>query len=89
MSRYDFSAQRLFLDAPLAAGASVLLSREQANYLLNVLRLKEGDRVLVFNGRDGEFRAALEAVTKKSAALRVGAPVARTAATTISRGVAA
>ena len=72
MSRYDFSAQRLFLDAPLAAGASVPLSREQANYLLNVLRLKEGDRVLVFNGRDGEFHAALEAVTKKSAALRVG-----------------
>ena len=57
MALYDFSAPRLFLDAPLAAGASVPVDRAQANYLLNVLRLKAGDAVLVFNGRDGEWRA--------------------------------
>lgn len=71
MSRYDFAAQRLFLDAPLTPGASVTLTREQANYLLNVLRLKQGDAILVFNGREGEFLARLDAVTKKSAALRI------------------
>ena len=51
---YDFSAPRMFVDAPLAEGARVPLDRAQANYLLNVLRLGTGDHVLVFNGRDGE-----------------------------------
>ena len=30
---------------------------DQANYLRNVLRLRPGDAILVFNGRDGEWRA--------------------------------
>ena len=54
MARYDFNAQRLFVEADLAAGASVACSAEQSNYLRNVLRLKPGDPILVFNGRDGE-----------------------------------
>ncbi|HEX8165340.1 MAG TPA: 16S rRNA (uracil(1498)-N(3))-methyltransferase [Beijerinckiaceae bacterium] len=69
MAPYDFSAPRLFLDAPLAAGAHVPLDRAQANYLLNVLRLKPGGRVLVFNGRNGEWRASLAEAGRKSAAL--------------------
>jgi len=47
------------------------LDRSQANYLLNVLRLKAGDPVLVFNGRDGEWRAALAGEGRKSADLQV------------------
>lgn len=70
MSRYDFTTQRLFLDAPLAAGAAVPLDRDQANYLLNVLRMSAGSAVLVFNGRDGEWRATLEG-ERKRAQLRV------------------
>ena len=73
MSRYDFNAPRLFIDAPFAPGGEVALSREQANYLVNVLRLTQGDSILVFNGRDGEFLARLSAVTKKSAALKLDA----------------
>ena len=69
MASYDFSAPRLFADAPLAAGAHVGLDRGQANYLGNVLRLKAGDGVLVFNGRDGEWRAALVAEGRKGLAL--------------------
>ena len=57
MAEYDFNAPRLFIDAPLRDGAQVALDRGQANYLLNVLRLKAGETVLVFNGRDGEWRA--------------------------------
>jgi len=72
---YDFSAPRLFVDAPLAEGARVPLDRAQANYLLNVLRLGAGDHVLVFNGRDGEWRAALSGEGRKSAELR---PIGRT-----------
>ncbi|SON54592.1 Ribosomal RNA small subunit methyltransferase E [Hartmannibacter diazotrophicus] len=69
MAHSDFRTPRLFLDAPLQPGATLPLAREQANYLLNVLRLKSGDAVLVFNGRDGEFRARIEASGRKSADL--------------------
>jgi 16S rRNA (uracil1498-N3)-methyltransferase len=67
---YDFSAPRLFVDAPLAEGARVPLERPQANYLLNVLRRRAGENVLVFNGRDGEWRATLSAEGRKSAELQ-------------------
>src|SRR4051794_36318378 len=59
MPRHDFKSPRLFVDAPLAAGASVALDRDQTNYLGNVLRLSSGAHVLVFNGRDGEWQAEL------------------------------
>lgn len=65
MPDYDFSGQRLFLDAPLAAGAGVEASPSQVNYLLNVLRLEDGAGVLLFNGRDGEWRARLRRESKK------------------------
>ena len=71
MPRYDFRSPRLYVDAPLAAGASVALDRQQANYLLNVLRLKPGDPVLLFNGRDGEWRSELTPAGRRNAALTV------------------
>lgn len=70
MARYDFTSARLFVQAPLAAGGQVELDRAQANYLLNVLRLREGAEVLTFNGRDGEWRARVEPAGRKSAILR-------------------
>jgi 16S rRNA (uracil1498-N3)-methyltransferase len=69
MAAYDFAAPRLYLDAPLAAGARQALDRAQANYLLNVLRLRPGDSVLVFNGRDGEWQAEIRSDGRKSADL--------------------
>jgi 16S rRNA (uracil1498-N3)-methyltransferase len=57
MPAYDFSAPRLFVDAPLNEGLSVALERDQSNYLGNVLRLAAGDAVLVFNGRGGDRSA--------------------------------
>jgi len=59
MPEHDFRSPRLFVDAPLGAGATVPLERDQSNYLGNVLRLNAGDSVLVFNGRDGEWRAEI------------------------------
>src|SRR6185437_16012251 len=59
MPQIDFRAPRLFVDAPLQAGATVALDRNQANYLGNVLRLSAGESILVFNGRDGEWRASI------------------------------
>lgn len=71
MARYDFRSPRLFVDAALGAGGEIALAREQANYLVNVLRLKPGGDVLVFNGREGEWRAQLAAAAKKGAKLRI------------------
>jgi 16S rRNA (uracil1498-N3)-methyltransferase len=67
----DFSKHRLHSAADLAAGAVIDLAREQANYLLNVLRLKTGDGILVFNGRDGEWLCAIRAEGRKQASLEV------------------
>jgi len=69
MTRLDFTSHRLCVDAPLRQGARVDLTREQTNYLVNVLRLGEGAGLLVFNGRDGEWRARLAPAGKKAAAL--------------------
>jgi 16S rRNA (uracil1498-N3)-methyltransferase len=66
MARYDFRSPRLYLDAPLAAGNAVELDRDQANYLLNVLRLKRGDDLLLFNGRDGEWSGRLAGAGKRT-----------------------
>jgi 16S rRNA (uracil1498-N3)-methyltransferase len=55
----DFRSPRLFVDADLAAGASIPLDRNRSNYLGNVLRLSAGGTILVFNGRDGEWQAAI------------------------------
>ena len=57
MPELDFNAPRLFVDAPLSAGETVALERNQSNYLGNVLRLAAGGIILVFNGRDGEWQA--------------------------------
>jgi 16S rRNA (uracil1498-N3)-methyltransferase len=62
----------LHVSSRLAEGAALALSPEQANYLANVLRLAPGGRVLVFNGRDGEFAASL-AGARKTVTLAVGA----------------
>ena len=67
MSRYDFRTPRLHVEAALAAGGKLALDGSQVNYLRNVLRLKGGDPVLVFNGRDGEWRATLADVGKMCA----------------------
>ena len=72
MARYDFRSPRLHVEAPLEAGALVPLAPAQQHYLTHVMRLKAGDLVLAFNGRDGEWEAQLEP-NKRAAALRLGA----------------
>ena len=75
MARYDFSAQRLYVEADLVEAATVACSSAQANYLKNVLRLKGGDAVLLFNGRHGEWRAEVAEAGKRGASLLVRSQV--------------
>lgn len=72
MSRYDFAARRLYVNAPLAQAAQIALDQAQVNYVRNVLRLSEGARILVFNGRDGEWEASIATSNRKYVTLAVG-----------------
>ncbi len=62
---------RIFLDAALADGAELPVTREQAHYLTGVLRAKPGDAVRAFNGRDGEWLAYIADARKKAVSLRI------------------
>ncbi len=73
--RANYKMQRLFVSADLAADAVIDAGPEHSHYLINVLRLAEGAEVLVFNGRDGEWRAIVQPKSKKAALLK---PVERT-----------
>lgn len=67
--RANYRMQRLFVAADLAAGASIALEREQAHYLGTVLRMGAGAELLVFNGRNGEWRARISEIGRKDATL--------------------
>ena len=73
MSSYDFRSPRLYIDQALSPGALLTLDRAQAHYLADVLRLRPGSPVLVFNGRDGEWRAVFATGTRRSASLTLAA----------------
>lgn len=62
---------RLFVDAPLSDGAALSLPREQAHYLVNVMRREAGSPVRVFNGQDGEWQAVVAEASRKNAVLEV------------------
>ncbi|MFA7416333.1 MAG: 16S rRNA (uracil(1498)-N(3))-methyltransferase [Rhizobium sp.] len=63
--RANYQMQRLFVAAGLSADGSVEANPEQFNYLANVLRMAEGSELLLFNGRDGEWKATLSFPTRK------------------------
>ncbi|MBA4208772.1 MAG: 16S rRNA (uracil(1498)-N(3))-methyltransferase [Parvibaculum sp.] len=60
---------RLYIEEALCAGASLTLDKDQSHYLVNVLRMGEGERVLLFNGRDGEWAARIVEAHKKTCVL--------------------
>ena len=70
-------AIRLFVEAPLDAGAAVALASGQAHYLRNVMRQAPGGRIRLFNGRDGEWESIIETLAAHRATVR---PVARLSA---------
>lgn len=60
---------RLYVDQPLGQGQTVPLDRDQAHYLFSVMRLGPGDRVALFNGRDGEWQAGVTDAGKRGGEL--------------------
>jgi 16S rRNA (uracil1498-N3)-methyltransferase len=66
---------RLYVPCDLGAGAELALDHGQSHYLASVMRQGVGDEVALFNGRDGEWRAAITVVTKRAVGLRAQAQV--------------
>jgi 16S rRNA (uracil1498-N3)-methyltransferase len=64
-------AVRLYVSAPLFAGARVMTSAGQAHYLAHVMRRGVGAAVRLFNGRDGEWQARIDALERGAARLLV------------------
>jgi 16S rRNA (uracil1498-N3)-methyltransferase len=65
------STPRLFVDELLSEGADVRIEGGQAHYLLNVMRLREGASVKVFDDRSGEYLATVMATGKRDLVLSV------------------
>ncbi len=57
---------RLYVDQPLAAGQAISIEGPAHHYLKNVLRIEAGQFIRLFNGRDGEFSARVDAASKKT-----------------------
>ena len=66
------SAIRLFVEASLEAGTTVTLASGQAHYLRNVMRRSPGDRIRLFNGRDGEWEGVIETLAPNRASVCLG-----------------
>lgn len=66
---------RLYVLQPLSPGAHVAPSPDQSRYLTQVMRLKAGDDLLIFNGQDGEWRCTVAEVLKRGVVLRAAAQV--------------
>jgi len=69
--RANYKMQRLFISESLSAGGQLILTATHAHYLLHVLRMKQNNEILVFNGRDGEWRAQITETGKKNVTIRV------------------
>jgi 16S rRNA (uracil1498-N3)-methyltransferase len=68
--------RRRFYAPPSAfVDQTVALAAEEARHLRDVLRLKAGDEVYVFNGVGREFRCTVSSTARDSAELRIDAEV--------------
>lgn len=73
MQRHRYLTPRLYVDAPLAPGDRLELPEATAHHAVRALRLREGEAVVVFNGRGGEYAARIVRVAKASVAVELGA----------------
>jgi 16S rRNA (uracil1498-N3)-methyltransferase len=84
----------VFVDAPLASGATTTLANSAASHVTRVLRLRPGDALTLFNGRGGEYAATLGPSASGAVSVAVGehralereSPLTLTLAQGVSRG---
>jgi 16S rRNA (uracil1498-N3)-methyltransferase len=63
------TSMRLHTEHQLALDQPIPLTAPQAHYLRNVMRASPGDSVVLFNGRDGEWIARIETISKRTGSL--------------------
>jgi len=63
--RANYKMQRLYVENGLESGDQIEVALQAAHYLTHVLRLKDGDEILAFNGRDGEWKSRLKPEGRK------------------------
>ena len=71
MTRQTKSVQRLYVDEPLVADSTLILTGNPAHYLRNVLRADADYGVLLFNGVDGEWHARITQINKREVSLTI------------------
>ena len=64
---------RIHCEAPLGPGAQFSLAPEAAQHVAKALRLKAGDSLVVFDGRGGEYDAAIQRIDRGRVDVKVGA----------------
>src|SRR4051812_5761898 len=62
---------RFYVDAPLRAGAGCILAEDTAHHAIHVMRLREGDEAVLFNGRGGEYPARVASIQRLRISLDV------------------
>ncbi len=62
---------RIFLNENLNEQSEIILNKDQSHYLLSVMRLKVGQKVLFFNGNDGEFYGIINSIEKKKTTIKI------------------
>jgi len=62
---------RLYINQSFTAEAEIVLAKDAAHYLVNVLRLRVGAELVLFNGQGGEYTARLIVADKKQAKLQL------------------
>ena len=85
---------RVYLEAPLSAGARVTLGGSAARHVTRVLRLRPGQPLTLFNGQGGEYAATIEALQREQVVVALGdaraiereSPLRLTLAQGVSRG---
>ncbi|MFT4248993.1 MAG: 16S rRNA (uracil(1498)-N(3))-methyltransferase, partial [Pseudomonas sp.] len=83
---------RCHVEQALTAGDEIALPEDAANHLLRVLRLREGDACVLFNGDGHDYAATVVATGKRDARVRIESarPVANESALriTLVQGIA-
>jgi len=62
---------RIYTTQALQSGAAVVLEDDVAHYIGKVLRMRPGEQVALFNGRDGEHLAELTQVDKRTVTVQL------------------
>ncbi|PWD82936.1 16S rRNA (uracil(1498)-N(3))-methyltransferase [Ignatzschineria cameli] len=62
---------RRYVNQPLAIGADIILEDEDYNYIVRVLRHREGDSIVLFNGEGGEYHGIIIEIAKRHLTIRL------------------